>query len=602
MNKLFDDNEKDIAYLRHKFHGNLYSNDSYQVLLDNAPAESDLVKQAQKVLDEFVGEVDLSIPRQDYWLIRLMMLLNKFHARDFEFSDLIKQTFQAASEDQLLIQDQRDIWTKLNQNPHLFFTLTGQAGSGKSFTTSRLIEHLLNAEAQVLVLAPTHVASTNINQLIDNALASRIDQDTDINKLQIHGDANSLFEEDRKAANITLATLTSWTYRLGLTNQQLAQYGELVDKTLIESLPHYDLIVIDETYAADARALTDVFLFATYTKTPVLLIGDERQLPAINNDPRPLIDWLAESDYLLRSTPLSRIHRAQSDLIVDFSRAILDADLKKLASYYRPINDIDTSAATTDNLGIAEMKSVLSELSTKNLDPQKASAEMLQRIILVPTNAVRRTLSISVQQVLLNKYLIRKTGLTLPSGVVIHDGDVLMIMDTANVHDYSDEKQSKSLFRLRGATRAVVVDTEIKEDAAIEDEQDHFIKIFSQDLGRILRVNVNEFSSSSFNPFSFAPDRHALWRDLDLGYAATVNKVQGLTIDNVIVYIDKMYPHLNQNLLYSGVTRAASSIVLASTPTDLKLILDKRSMSENSENIFMESLWDEVKHDEITVL
>ncbi|WP_190279621.1 ATP-binding domain-containing protein [Weissella oryzae] len=85
-----------------------------------------------------------------------------------------------------------------------------------------------------------------------------------------------------------------------------------------------------------------------------------------------------------------------------------------------------------------------------------------------------------------------------------------------------------------------------------------------------------EKSSSGYNAGMYSPDIHELYRDLELGYTATVNKVQGLSIDNVFFYIDKNYPHLNRNLIYSGITRAKKSIQLIVKPVLLRAVLNKK--------------------------
>lgn len=164
------------------------------------------------------------------------------------------------------------------------------------------------------------------------------------------------------------------------------------------------------------------------------------------------------------------------------------------------------------------------------------------------------------------------------------ENDVVMVSETQEVIDLSRAKHPK--VRLRGATRIRIVDinpvtengTKFNKYQRSElrwNDSHYRIKIYSPDLDREMVVDLFDMSSSGYNPGMHDPDVHELYHDLHLGYAATVNKVQGLSIDHIQVYLDNFYPHVSRNLLYSAVTRARTSVSLIALPKTLTKALNK---------------------------
>lgn len=86
-------------------------------------------------------------------------------------------------------------------------------------------------------------------------------------------------------------------------------------------------------------------------------------------------------------------------------------------------------------------------------------------------------------------------------------------------------------------------------------------------------VDLNESSQTGFNPFSYGPKLVSVRENLDLGYATTIHKIQGFTLDNVLVVLPMISKFITTNLMYSAVTRAASHLAIVAFPAELKQTL-----------------------------
>lgn len=572
--ELFSDNAKNLAFFHHKMKRDLFDVVSYQTLLNQADKHSDFYRFAMNDVNEN-PELDLELPMQDLWLQRLKLLLNTPSIGQ-QNSKQLKQVYRDLTHDRALSDSQQIIFSQLAQNKALFATITGQAGSGKSYLTAQLIKHLVTNQLQTAVLTPTHVASTNINQLIDQAREVRFDQDMTANKLQA---------ADRSDM-ISVSTLTSWMFRMAADSMEIAQHGQLTNNDQ-RTAPQYDLIVIDEAFAANAIGLLDVFLFALLTSTPVILIGDPHQLSAIQNPPQPLFDLLRQAKVLFDTDQLQLVQRTNSNEIIHFSRAILNNNLNDYKEhYFLPNLALPPAAllATSDFDTEVNLENYLSQTFMIN-----SKDHGLDSIILVPTNEKRRQLAEQIQSQYLNQDP-QAEYLTLSGEhmITMYVGDIMMIMESQLVHDWTSGHPSKETLHLRGATRIEILDlfpndengepvNRVAFDTITPTTYAYKIQIRVPDLdNQKIIVDLMERSSSGFNPGMYSPDVHELYRDLELGYVATVNKVQGLSINHVYFYLDRDYPHLNRNLIYSGVTRARQSIQLIVDPQLLRNTLAKK--------------------------
>lgn len=154
------------------------------------------------------------------------------------------------------IQQFREERTQLYQNifKKSFFLLTGKPGSGKTFETSKVIEHLFQTKQEIIVLAPTGKAALRLTE--------NIQQNTDL---------------DLKAE-----TIDRFVYRnrMGWAYDDYKALDKLkdTDKITVENL------IIDESSMIDLEKfmvlLSIIRIDGTYPKR-VIMVGDENQLPPI---------------------------------------------------------------------------------------------------------------------------------------------------------------------------------------------------------------------------------------------------------------------------------------------------------------------------------
>lgn len=543
----------------------VFEEHSYEELLAKIDPDLDLVREARSKIDRDPSQYDMTKMRPDPWLKRLKLMVPGAYAN---YSHILDNALSDLSHSSTLTDGQQKVFQEILQHHAPISTIKGQAGAGKSFATAELIKELVNADAETLVLAPTHVAVTNINQLIDQMRQQRFDQNLQANKLVNKKDEN----------RISIATLTSWTFR----NQHVIE--DIVSKNKTARAEQFDVIIVDEAFATNGMALMNVFIYALYSETPVLLIGDPNQLPSIQNRPDKLLDYLRQKNILFDTTTLKQVMRTKNQDIVDMAHGIMDNSLQAISKFYTKPDMSNTSAtqlmtpADFDNDYWIKIYMSMALINQSMSDP-------FGSIILVPTNALRIELNNIIQDQMVSQGLRDITkSIKLPNGNLLIENDVIMVSETQEVIDFSKPNQPK--VRLRGATRIKIVDVDPVTSNGVKYNKYHKsslkwndtkyrITIYSPDLDREMIVDLFDMSSSSYNPGMHDPDVHALYNDLHLGYAATVNKVQGLSIDHIQVYLDDIYPHVSRNLLYSAVTRARSSVSLIADPKVLKKAMNK---------------------------
>lgn len=542
----------------------VFETHTYEQLLNTIDPKLDLAIEANLKLRKNPQDYDMTKLRIDPWLKRLNIMSKNITTA---YSTTFDHALHILSHNPNLTDGQKLVFKQIMDKHAAISTIKGQAGSGKSFATAELIKELVNTNAETLVLAPTHVAVTNINQLIDEVRQQRFDQNLKANKLV------------QKSNNlITIATLTSWTFR----NKHVIE--DIVAKGHTPAAEKFDVIIVDEAFATNGASLLDVFLYGIFTETPVLLIGDPNQLPSISNRPDKLLDQLAQEQTLFNTTTLTQVMRTKNQSIVDMAHAVMNNKLNQLSAFYtKPEINNNTSTQLMSPNDFENNYWLKIYLAAKLINQSKN--DPFNSIVLVPTNALRIELNNIIQELMISQGLrdVSKS-LKLPNGTLLIENDVVMVSETQEVTDLSKPNHPK--VRLRGATRIKIVDinpitpngvkyNKFKKSELRWNDRKYRIEVYSPDLDRNMIVDLFDMSSSGYNPGMHDPDVHELYHDLNLGYAATVNKVQGLSIDHIQVYLDDFYPHVSRNLLYSAVTRARSSVALIAEPKILAKALSK---------------------------
>lgn len=568
MPKLLETKNYELDQLAHMFLP-VFKKYSYREVLNKVDKNLDYAAQALNKIERHPERYDLDVEHDDPWFARFKIEA-PLATKQPTYSQKLQNALFALSSNTVLTDSQKAVFAGIAKNKSWVSAIQGSAGSGKSFATAEFIKELLNKKAKILVLAPTHVAVTNINQLIDEARGTRYDQDMQLTRLV-----------NNSISDITVATMRSWAFRNAKTIEQIVKYGHAATEE------HFDVILVDEAFATSGSDLLNIFLQMFNYQVPVILIGDPHQLPSIDNRPDPLFDILNKNNHIYYAPKLSQVLRTKEATITAMASAIMDNKMAGLASLYAKPDPTSTAAAELMTPSDFENQYWIEMFMAANT-ARKLVTNPFASMILVPTNVLKDTLNQMVQELRINLEQINpKDALELPNGQIIYKDDVLMVKEQQEVNDWS--KGSKAKARLRGASRIQVTNlfpvrdargfnkpyNRFKKQHLSFRDHNYKIEIYSPDLNRHLVVDLFNFSSSGYNPGMYNPDVHELYKDLPLGYAATVNKVQGLSIDHVQIYLDQIYPHLSRNLLYSGITRARESVKLIADPKVLKSTMNR---------------------------
>ena len=106
--------------------------------------------------------------------------------------------------------------------------------------------------------------------------------------------------------------------------------------------------------------------------------------------------------------------------------------------------------------------------------------------------------------------------------------------------------------------------------------------VYNGDIGYVSNIDVEEESLSvTFDDGKIIKYTKDNIRDLDLSYSITVHKSQGSEFECVIIPMMQVAPMLlTRNLLYTGVTRAKSLVILLGNKNIIKKMVDNNVISE----------------------
>jgi exodeoxyribonuclease V alpha subunit len=171
------------------------------------------------------------------------------------------------------------------------------------------------------------------------------------------------------------------------------------------------------------------------------------------------------------------------------------------------------------------------------------------------------------------------------------------------------ESQDGGEINLSGVTFKV-------NDRVIVTKNNYKYDVFNGDIGKIKEIDYRSgiVKIKLFKPIRYIElgirDDSIYSLNLKLAYCITVHKVQGLEFEYIIIPISKAFrPLLQRNLLYTGVTRARSKIIIIGDPEALGMaiannrpVLRNTMLSERlnkylSEDIKCESI---IRDDKIT--
>ncbi len=168
------------------------------------------------------------------------------------------------------------------ESKHRFFRLSGYAGTGKSFLMVQVIRWLKEKKFHFAVASPTNKAAKNLQLLCQ--------------------------QQEVKVKVTTVAKLLKLQPVINLdTGNQ-----EFLPKNLaIDGLSDYDVVIIDEFSMLNRDNFKAIQEEIGKTKTQVIFVGDDAQLPPVN-EKEPII---ATSPQIKHSAILSEIVRYEGAII-----------------------------------------------------------------------------------------------------------------------------------------------------------------------------------------------------------------------------------------------------------------------------------------------
>jgi len=465
------------------------------------------------------------------------------------YSDTLKKIITSNANKILFAEERRQLYANIFKKS--FFLLTGKPGAGKTFETSKVIEHLHSLGEDVVILAPTGKAALRIshnirtNTRLKNITAKTIDK--------------FLFEHFADVMN---------------GERKLETIAENEKQTVVN-------LVIDECSMLDLEKLhTLLSLIKITAKYPkrIIMVGDENQLPPIGFG-KPFHDVIG---YALANPKLTDHHyinlksncRQENDSNI---LALADAFTDKRRYYEGALKLANGTGWVSNGLFICRW----SDANSLNKSVEGAMADLFQKENL-PNNvgnivALNRLFGLYDNGNVNNKDYAFHENMKLESFQLLtpyrsgYYGTLgLNKLVQSNYRDKPSNSSDNSRFYhadkiIRqsnwycgwGTDRKLVLSN---GSIGICKGDDNYRKYY--------------FNESEY-PLEWAGDEE----DYDLAYAITVHRSQGSDFKNVFLVIPKKYTLISKELIYTALTRSKFRLFLFIQDNEENLLLKALSTS-----------------------
>ena len=315
----------------------------------------------------------------------------------------------------------------------------------------------------------------------------------------------------------------------------IAEYNE-------ENPIEKDYIIVDEMSMVDIYLMKNL-LDAIGENTALILVGDSDQLPSVG--PGNVLSDILETN--INSVRLEKIFRQAGE-----SNIVLNAHRINKGEYpflNQPGKDFFFINANSRNF-----KEILLELIKDRL-PNFYKLD--------PINDIQ-VLSLS-----------RKTAWGVDS---INEA----IQETINKQNIFLKINNKT-FKLYDKVMQVRNNYDLKAINMVENDDG----VYNGDIGIIKEIDSNEESFKvEFEDGKLIKYKKEDIKDLDLSYAITVHKSQGSEFKCVIIPMMQVAPMLlTRNLLYTGITRAKSLVILLGEKRFIKTMVDNNRSNKRNTNL-----------------
>ena len=434
--------------------------------------------------------------------------------------------------------------------------LNGSAGVGKSSSIQAIINMLIDNQKSFKIFAPTGKAAKVISNFTRQK-ASTIHRGLEYSPANIK-EIKYLDENGREQTEYTC-----WGY-----NRQ--------DKLFC------DIVIIDEFSMVDLNLFKKVIDAIDFTKTKLLMIGDNAQLPSVGCG-NLLHDFMKSK--IIPTVTLTKVFRySEGGLMkvatdVRCSKTYLDNTMKSKATVFGDNQDyvfIDLDSEAIPKNAVALYKKLLDKgntieniqvLTAKNVSECGTNVlnNMLQRIANPNCNSATNIkvgdTTYYIGDLIIQKQNNYKAKLDcnhlLNNMETVDSKQIEFDLETQLLSDNIKDSESPTVFVANGETGII---KDIYDMIVIIDFDGIYVKYNKEDMNMV-----------------------------GLGYAITIHKSQGSNIDNVILCTPQSHIFmLNNNLLYTGLTRMRKKCYHLGTLKSVNQAIGKKANLER--NTFMQEL------------
>jgi len=406
------------------------------------------------------------------------------------------------------------------ESKHQFFRLSGYAGTGKSFLMGKVIEWLKAKKYSFAVASPTNKAAKNLQSLCHEQ------------KVKVH-----------------VTTVAKLLKLQPVVNVETGNQEFLSKNLATDSLSDYEVVIIDEFSMLSRDNFKEIQQEITQTTTKIIFVGDEAQLPPVN-----------EKEPIIATTPEIK-HFAVLSEIVRY-----DGDIVKVAEEIRSIpkwnSKIYPFETTTDKTIIKlsperwlekASKMFLTDLWKENADFGRIIAWRNKTVDLY-NQIIRRALyGEDVGEYVIGEILIAKKpafrGTKRKKTIILNNSEECKVTGA-----YKTEHNAK--FNWDFYKVPVISDDGNPIELRIltpEGEMQRQKKL--QELAQQAR-ETTEYNEKK-KKWALFYELDGLFDNISYAYALTCHKAQGSSLDYVFLAVNDMQycPDL-QKILYTGLTRA----------------------------------------------
>lgn len=464
---------------------------------------------------------------------------------------LLHKIIKTNEDQELFAAERKQLYKNIFERS--FFLLTGKPGAGKTYETSKIIEHLYQTGEEVLILAPTGKAALRITENIRRHTGLAEVSAKTIDKYIFEKGFGWIYED--------------WEGALAIPEEQ---------KLSIDNL------VIDESSMLDLNKLSLLLSMVKITdKYPkrIILVGDENQLPPIGYGKpfQDMIQYVQEQDARAAHhyiNLVSNCRQENDEQILKLAEAFTD----KTRCYEEAFNIIDSGEGQkSEGLFVYNWKTQ-EQLNTKIDEALNTVFEA--EGIEAEDDFEKLNLLFGLYS---NGYVNQQNG-SFAGELQLEQLQILSPYRTGYYGTLGINKYVQSLYRYK---------QENGPDNKYFWHADKIIRLYNWYWGKganrrlelsngsIGLVNIGKdyrkyFFKDRQYPFNGVDDEE----NFDLAYAITVHKSQGSDFKNVFLVIPQKESLLCRELLYTALTRSKFRLFIFVQDTAQNLLMKAKNSSQ----------------------